>query len=106
MMSKTNKSFNVKYDKANNAIIIDSMSPYKGKSAPMKKGNGKKYKTTMPATSIVWDGEVTGIPCYKINGNYYVTAYDIAELTDSRFEDINNGWRIITTRPHKIDAYG
>ena len=83
-----NKSFNVKYDKANNAIIIDSMSPYKGKSAPMKKGNGKKYKTTMPATSIVWDGEVTGIPCYKINGNYYVTAYDIAELTDSRFEDI------------------
>ncbi|MCI6203153.1 MAG: hypothetical protein MR663_04435 [Lachnospiraceae bacterium] len=67
---------------------------------------GKKYKTTMPATSIVWDGEVTGIPCYKINGNYYVTAYDIVELTDSRFEDINNGWHIITTRPHKIDAYG
>lgn len=106
MMAATNKSFDVKYDKADNAIIIHSMSPYKGKSAPMKKGNGKKHKASLPAISIVWDGEVLGIPCYKIDGNYYVTAHDIAWLTDSRIEDAHNGWRIMPTRPNKIDAVG
>lgn len=106
LMSKTNKSFDVKYDKANDAIIINSMTPYKGKSASLKKGNGKKHKVTVPTTSIVWDGEVVGIPCYKIDGNYYVSAAAIAALTDSRFEDTHYGWSIETTRPNKIDAYG
>lgn len=57
-MSKTNKSFNVTYDKARDAIIVDSMTPYKGKKATLKKGNGKKHKVTVPTTSFVWDGEV------------------------------------------------
>lgn len=106
LMSKTNKSFNLKYDKAKDAIVINSMSPFKGKAGPMKKGNGKKHKVTLPTTSIVWDGEVTGIYCYKIDGKYYVNPNDIAELTDSRFEDYYGGWHISTNRPHKIDAYG
>lgn len=106
LMSKTNKSFDVKYDKANDAIIINSMTPYKGKTASLKKGNGKKHKVTVPTTSIVWDGGVVGIPCYKIDGNYYVSAAAIAALTDSRFEDTHYGWSIATTRPNKIDAYG
>lgn len=106
LMSKTNKSFNVTYDKANDVIIMNSMTPYKGKAASLKKGNGKKHKVTVPATSIVWDGEVVGIPCYKIDGNYYVSASAIAALTDSRFEDTHYGWSIATTKPNKIDAYG
>ena len=40
----------------------------------LKKGNGKNHKVTVPATSIVWDGKVVGIPCYKIDGAYYVSA--------------------------------
>lgn len=106
LMSKTNKSFNVTYDKAHDAIIADSMTPYKGKKATLKKGNGKKHKVTVPTTSFVWDGEVVGISCYKIDGKYYVSAAAIAELTDSRFEDTLYGWSIATTRPNKIDAYG
>ena len=106
LMSKTNKSFNLKYDKAKDAIVINSMSPFKGKAGPMKKGNGKKHKVSLPTTSIVWDGEVIGIYCYKIDGKYYVNPDDIAELTDSRFEDYGSGWHISTNRPHKIDAYG
>lgn len=106
MMSKTNKSFNVKYDKANDAIIINSMSPYTGKTASLKKGNGKKHKVTVPTTSIVWDGEVIGIPCYKVDGTYYVSPDDIGELTDSRFEDTHDGWCLEPLLPHKIDAYG
>lgn len=106
LMSKTNKSFNVTYDKAHDAIIADSMTPYKGKKATLKKGNGKKHKVTVPTTSFVWDGEVVGISCYKIDGKYYVSAAAIAELTDSRFEDTLYGWSIATTRPNKIDEYG
>lgn len=106
LMSKTNKSFNVTYDKANDAIIINSMTPYTGKAATLKKGNGKKHKVTVPTTSFVWDDEVVGIPCYKIDGKYYVSAAAIAALTDSRFEDTHYGWSIATTRPNKIDAYG
>lgn len=79
---------------------------YKGKKATLKKGNGKKHKVTVPTTSFVWDGEVVGISCYKIDGKYYVSAAAIAELTDSRFEDTLYGWSIATTRPNKIDAYG
>lgn len=106
LMSKTNKSFNVTYDKANNAIIIDSMTSYKGKAVTLKKGNGKNHKVIVPATSIVWDGKVVGIPCYKIDGAYYVSAAAIAELTDSRFEDTHYGWSIAPLLPNKIDAYG
>ena len=71
-----------------------------------KKGNGKNHKVTVPATSIVWDGKVVGIPCYKIDGAYYVSAAAIAELTDSRFEDTHYGWSIAPLLPNKIDAYG
>lgn len=106
LMSKTNKSFNVTYDKANDAIIIDSMTSYKGEAVTLKKGNGKNHKVTVPATSIVWDGKVVGIPCYKIDGAYYVSAAAIAELTDSRFEDTHYGWSIAPLLPNKIDAYG
>ena len=106
LLSKTNKSFNVTYDKANDAIIINSMTPYKGKTATLKKGNGKKHTVIVSTTSFVWDGEVVGIPCYKIDGKYYVSAAAIAALTDSRFEDTHYGWSIETTRPNKIDAYG
>lgn len=106
LMSKTNKSFNVTYDKANDAIIIDSMTSYKGKAVTLKKGNGKNHKVTVPATSIAWDGKVVGIPCYKIDGAYYVSAAAIAELTDSRFEDTHYGWSIAPLLPNKIDAYG
>ena len=72
----------------------------------LKKGNGKNHKVTVPATSIVWDGKVVGIPCYKIDGAYYVSAAAIAELTDSRFEDTHYGWSIAPLLPNKIDAYG
>ena len=106
LLSKTNKSFNVTYDKKHDAIIIDSMTPYKGKTSALKKGNGKKHKVIVSTTSFVWDGEVVGIPCYKIDGKYYVSAAAIAALTDSRFEDTHYGWSIETTRPNKIDAYG
>lgn len=106
LMSNTNKAFNVTYDKANDAIIINSMTPYTGKTAPLKKGNGKNHKVTVPTTSIVWDGQVLGIPLYKIDGSYYVAAADIAELTDSRFEDTRYGWKIMPIKPSKIDAYG
>jgi hypothetical protein len=54
----------------------------------------------------VWDGKVVGIPCYKIDGAYYVSAAAIAELTDSRFEDTHYGWSIAPLLPNKIDAYG
>ena len=106
LMSKTNKSFHVKYDKTKDAMIINSMTAYKGKAASLKKGNGKKHKVTVPATSIVWDGEVVGIPCYKIDGKYYVSPDDIGELTDSRFESDGSGWCIEPLLPHKIDAVG
>lgn len=106
LMSKTNKSFHVKYDKTKDAMIINSMTAYKGKAASLKKGNGKKHKVTVPATSIVWDGEIVGIPCYKIDGKYYVSPDDIGELTDSRFESDGSGWCIWTLYPHKIDAVG
>ena len=107
LMSKTNKSFHVKYDEANNAIIINSMTPYKGKTPSLKKGDGKKHKVMLSTASIVWDGEVLGIPCYKIDGKYYVTTSDITELTDSRLEPVSSGyWYIEPTRPSKIDAYG
>ena len=107
LMSKTNKSFHVKYDEANNAIIINSMTPYKGKTPSLKKGDGKKHKVMLSTASIVWDGEVLGIPCYKIDGKYYVTTSDITDLTDSRLEPVSSGyWYIEPTRPSKIDAYG
>ena len=82
------------------------MTPYKGKAVTLKKGNGKNHKVIVSTTSFVWDGEVVGIPCYKIDGKYYVSAAAIAALTDSRFEDTHYGWSIETTRPNKIDAYG
>ena len=106
LMSGTNKSFNVTYNKKYDALIIDSMTPYKGKTTALKKGNGKKHKVIVSTTSFVWDGEVVGVPLYKINGKYYVAAADIAALTDSRFESTSGGWSIETTRPSKIDAYG
>ena len=87
-------------------MIINSMTAYKGKAASLKKGNGKKHKVTVSATSIVWDGEVVGIPCYKIDGKYYVSPDDIGELTDSRFESDGSGWCIEPLLPHKIDAVG
>ena len=59
------------------------MTSYKGEAVTLKKGNGKNHKVTVPATSIVWDGKVVGIPCYKIDGAYYVSAAAIAECGDS-----------------------
>lgn len=82
------------------------MTSYKGEAVTLKKGNGKNHKVTVPATSIVWDGKVVGIPCYKIDGAYYVSAAAIAELTDSRFEDTHYGWSIAPLLPNNIDAYG
>lgn len=101
------QGLHVKYDEANNAIIINSMTPYKGKTPSLKKGDGKKHKVMLSTASIVWDGEVSGIPCYKIDGKYYVTTSDITDLTDSRLEPVSSGyWYIEPTRPGKIDAYG
>lgn len=106
MMAGTNKSFDVKYDKAKRAILINSMSQYKGKTTTMKKGDGKKRKAVVPDDSIVWDGQVIGISCYKINGSYYVSVWEMAALTDSRIESTRSGWDIMTTKPNKVDAYG
>lgn len=104
MMSKSNKSFNVKYKK--NAIVVNSMSPYKGSSA-LKAGDGVK-RTAAPSTlNIIWDGQVIGIKCYKIKGKYYVNPFDIAYLTDSEIDPTTTkAFTILPTYPNEVEAYG
>lgn len=104
LMSVTNKSFNVKYDK--NAIIVNSMSPYNG-TAPLKQGDGKSRYADPSTLNIIWDGQVVGIKCYKINGKYYVTMQDIAYLTDSEISDgSTGGYYVKTTMPNEVEIYG
>lgn len=102
-MSVTNKSFKVKYD--SNAIVVDSMCPYSG-TAPLKAGDGVKRKAYRSTLSIIWDGQVVGLTCYKINGKYYVNINEIAYMTDSEITELDTGFYIRTTRPNEVEAYG
>lgn len=104
LMSVTNKSFKVKYD--SNAIVVDSMCPYSG-TAPLKAGDGVKRKAYRSTLSIIWDGQVVGLTCYKINGKYYVNLDEIGYLTDSEVVPGSAGGFYITpTMPNEVEAYG
>ena len=104
LMSVTNKSFKVKYD--SNAIIVDSMCPYSG-TAPLKEGDGVKRSATRSTLNIIWDGQVVGLTCYKINGKYYVNLDEIGYLTDSEVVPGSaGGFYITTTMPNEVEAYG
>ena len=103
LSAKTNKSFNVKFEK--NAIVVNSMSPYKG-TAPLKAGDGKTRYAEASTMSIIWDGQVVGLTCYKINGKYYVNIEEIAYLIDSQIDELKTGFYISTTLPNEVEAYG
>ena len=103
LSAKTNKSFNVKFEK--NAIVVNSMSPYKG-TAPLKAGDGKTRYAEASTMSIIWDGQVVGLTCYKINGKYYVNIDEIAYLIDSQIDELKTGFYISTTLPNEVEAYG
>lgn len=103
LSAKTNKSFNVKFEK--NAIVVNSMSPYKG-TAPLKAGDGKTRYAEASTKSIIWDGQVVGLTCYKINGKYYVNMDEIAYLLDSQIDELKTGFYISTTLPNEVEAYG
>lgn len=103
LSAKTNKSFDVKFEK--NAIIVNSMSPYKG-NASLKAGDGKTRYAEASTMSIIWDGQVVGLTCYKINGKYYVNMDEIAYLIDSQIDELKTGFYISTTLPNEVEAYG
>ena len=103
LMSKMNKSFDVKFDK--NAIVVNSMSPYKG-TASLKKGDGKTRYAEASTMSIIWDGQVVGLTCYKINGKYFVSIEEIAYLTDSEIKSGSTGFFVYPTLPNEVEAYG
>ena len=104
LMSVTNKSFDVKFE--DNAIVVNSMSRYSG-TAPLKKGDGKTRYAERSTMSIIWDGQVVGLTCYKINGKYYVNMDEIAYMTDSEIgEGSLGGPYVTTTMPNEVEAYG
>ena len=103
LSAKTNKSFNVKFDK--NAIVVNSMSPCTG-TAPLKKGDGKTRYAEFSAKSIIWDGQVVSIKCYKIDGKYYVNMDEIAYLIDSELDPRDTGFVIYTTYPYEVEIQG
>lgn len=108
-LSVAHKSISVDYvkgtSKTNDAIIISSMSPYKG-TAPLKKGDEVQRYAYLTMTTLVWDGEVLGIPCYKINGYYYVDPEYFAMYLDSEYGETTGGWYIDPTMPYHVEAYG
>ena len=81
------------------------MSPYKG-NASLKAGGGKTRYAEASTMSIIWDGQVVGLTCYKINGKYYVNMDEIAYLIDSQIDELKTGFYISTTLPNEVEAYG
>ena len=101
MLSGTVKTFDVKYDKATNAIDMLSFYEYTPVGGELTAGDGVTRKAYSSSAFLTYDGVPVSASCYNINGNNYFKLRDVTDALDCRvIWDANNKLiKVATTVP-------
>ena len=81
-VNNTEKSFEVTWDGAKNAINLISNKAYTPAGGELAKGDGKAKAATLSTSEIYKDGKKISLAAYTINGNNYFKLRDIAKAFD------------------------
>lgn len=95
IINKTDKKFNVKWNKEADAVEIISNSEYESDGSELKiKDNLGKSNSNKTKSKILYDGKELDVDVYNINGNNYFKLRDLNEKLDI-FTGYNNKTKII-----------
>jgi hypothetical protein len=87
MVNNTEKSFEVAWDGAKNAINLISNKTYTSVGGEMEKGDGKAKAATRTNSKILVNGGEVSLTAYNIGGSNYFKLRDVMQLFD-----IGVGW--------------
>ncbi len=83
ILSSTSRSFSVKWDAQQNAIVMDTGASYETQAGDLQFPAGKSQMKAEPSqVELCCDGETVETAAYNIGGNNYFKLRDIGEAAD------------------------